>query len=98
MSSERFDSFMKRLHEATTITSQANLAKVLSVSRAAITQAKKNDSIPIKWIIELSRLYNANPEWLGKGIGPKTLNQNNCHEIFHQVPKVKAKFERDLAN
>jgi DNA-binding XRE family transcriptional regulator len=31
----------KRLREATTIISQANLAKTLSISRAAITQAKK---------------------------------------------------------
>jgi len=71
MHSEQFDSFMKRLCEATTITSQANLAKNLSISRAAITQAKKNDSIPIKWIAELSRLFNINPDWLGKGLGQK---------------------------
>jgi len=71
MASERFDSFMKRLREATTITSQANLAKTLSISRAAITQAKKNDSIPIKWITELSRLFNVNPDWLEKGTGQK---------------------------
>lgn len=91
MPSERFDSFMKRLREATTITSQANLAKTLSISRAAITQAKKNDSIPIKWITELSRLHNVNLDWLGKGTGPKILSQNNYHEIFQQVPKVKAR-------
>jgi phage repressor protein C with HTH and peptisase S24 domain len=90
MPSERFDSFIIRLREATTITSQANLAKTLSISRAAITQAKKNDSIPIKWITELSRLYNVNPDWLAKGTGPKILSQNNYHEIFQQVPKVKA--------
>jgi phage repressor protein C with HTH and peptisase S24 domain len=91
MHSKRFDSFMKRLREATTISSQANLAKVLGISRAAITQAKKNDSIPIKWITELSRLFNVNPDWLAKGTGPKILSQNNYHEIFHQVPKVKAR-------
>jgi len=91
MASERFDSFMKRLREATTITSQANLAKTLSISRAAITQAKKNDSIPIKWITELSRLFNVNPDWLEKGTGPKVLSQNIYHEIFLQVPKIKAR-------
>ncbi len=90
MPSERFDSFMKRLREATTITSQANLAKILSISRAAITQAKKNDSIPPKWITELSRLYKVSPDWLKKGSGEKKLAQNIYHEIFQQVPKVKA--------
>jgi len=91
MSSERFDSFMKRLHEATPIASQANLAKVLNISRSAITQAKRNDSIPPKWIIELSRQQNLNPGWLEKGSGPKTLEQSIYHEIFHQVPKIKAR-------
>ncbi len=91
MPSERFDSFMKRLCEATTITSQANLAKNLSISRAAITQAKKNDSIPIKWIAELSRLFDVNPDWLEKGTGSKVLSQNIYHEIFLQVPKIKAR-------
>lgn len=91
MPSKRFDTFMKRLREATTIISQANLAKTLSISRAAITQAKKNNSIPIKWIAELSRLHNVNPDWLEKGAGPKILSQNNYHEIFQQVLKVKAR-------
>lgn len=90
MPSERFDSFMKRLREATTITSQANLAKALSISRAAITQAKKNDSIPIKWIAELSQIDNVNPDWLEKGTGPKTLSKYKYNEIFVQVPKVTA--------
>ena len=91
MPSERFDSFIKRLREATVITSQASLAKTLSISRAAITQAKKNDSIPIKWITELSRLFNVNPDWLEKGTGSKVLGQNIYHEIFLQVPKIKAR-------
>lgn len=91
MPSERFDSFMKRLREATTITSQANLAKTLSISRAAITQAKKNDSIPIKWITELSRLFDVNLDWLEKGTGTKVLSQDIYHEIFLQIPKIKAR-------
>jgi len=91
MPSERFDSFIKRLREATVITSQASLAKTLSISRAAITQAKKNDSIPIKWITELSRLFNVNPDWLEKGVGSIVLGQNIYHEIFLQVPKIKAR-------
>ena len=88
---KRFDTFFKRLRESTTITSQANLAKSLRISRSAITQAKKKDSIPLKWIIELSRLYNVTSDWLEKGTGPKTLNQNSSHEIFQEVPKVKAR-------
>ena len=91
MPKKQFDTFLRRLREATTITSQANLAKSLKISRSAITQAKRKDSIPLKWIIEVSRLHNVNPDWLEKGIGPKILSQNNYHEIFEQVPKIKAR-------
>ncbi len=91
MPSKQFESFLIRLHEATTITSQANLAKALGISRAAITQAKKNDSIPMKWIFELSQAFNVNPDWLAKGAGPKVLSQNIYHEVFRQVPKIKAR-------
>lgn len=91
MNSTQFGTFLKRLQEATTITSQANLANVLGISRSAITQAKKNDSIPIKWITELSRLFNVNPDWLEKGTGPKILSPSNYLEAFQEVPKVKAR-------
>jgi DNA-binding XRE family transcriptional regulator len=71
----RFDIFFKRLCDATTITSQANLAKSLSISRTAITQSKKNDSIPKKWIFELSQLYNLNLACLENGIVPNFSKQ-----------------------
>jgi hypothetical protein len=44
----------------------------------------------MKWITELSRLVNVNPEWLEEGVGPKNLSQNNYYDIFQQIPKVKA--------
>ena len=72
-----FNSFFQRLCDVTPITSQANLSKFLGISRAAITQAKKNNSIPAKWITELSQQYNLNPDWLEKGTGQKILSQNN---------------------
>jgi len=91
MPKKQFDTFLRRLRETTTIASQANLSKSLRISRSAITQAKRKDSIPLKWIAELSRLHNVNPDWLEKGTGPKILSQNNYHEIFQQVPKAKAR-------
>ena len=91
MSDKYFELFFERLREATPITSQASLAKALGISRAAITQQKRNDTIPKKWISELSRLFNVNTEWLEKGKGPILLSQNDYHEIFLQVPKVTAR-------
>ena len=91
MLSRQFDSFLSRLRQATTITSQANLAKALGISRAAITQAKNNDSIPMNWIIQLSRQFNMNPDWLVTGVGPIDLSQSINTESFLQIPKIKAR-------
>lgn len=85
-----FDLFLMRLREATSITSQAGLAKALSISRAAITQAKKNDSVPQRWITLLSQAHNLNPEWLEKGTGEKFFPKNIHHE-FLRVPKIMAR-------
>ena len=54
----------------------------MSISRAAITQAKKNDSIPIKWITELSRLFNVNPDWLEKGEWLSAAKRIGAEKIF----------------
>lgn len=91
MPEKKFDLFFERLREATPIISQASLAKALGISRAAITQQKRNDSIPKNWISELSQLFNVNSEWLEKGKIPILLNQNEYHETFLQVPKVTAR-------
>jgi len=87
----KFKTFFQRVCETTSLTSQAGLADFLSISRAAITQAKKNNSIPKNWIFKLSQAFELNPAWLEKGTRPKFLNQNNYQEIFLQVPKIRAR-------
>lgn len=91
MSEKYFDIFFERLCEVTSIKSQASLAKALDISRAAITQQRKKDTIPQKWFFELSRVFNLNPDWLEKGTFPISLNQENFHETFLQIPKVTAR-------
>jgi len=83
-----FDIFLKRLCDHTDIRSQSDLANALNISRSAITQAKKNDSIPQKWFNELSRKFDLNPRWLEYGAGSTFSNAN---DTFVQIPKVKAR-------
>jgi len=88
----KFETFFQRICEATPITSQSDLANYLGISRSAITQAKKNDAIPKKWILELSQAFSLNPVWLEKGSGPQTLNHiDNLNNLFYKVRKVKAR-------
>jgi DNA-binding XRE family transcriptional regulator len=55
MANSKFESFLKRVFKATGITSQSELASVIGVNRSAITQARKKDTIPQKWILQLYR-------------------------------------------
>ena len=90
MNSSKFESFFQRVSEATGIHSQTKLASTLGVNRSAITQAKRNDSIPERWILHLSRIFGLNPDWIEKGIGEKFIKTDYDTE-FRKIPKVKAR-------
>ena len=92
MSSVKFEIFTKRIGEALSIRSQNELASTFGVNPSAITQARKKDTIPDKWILQLYRKYDLNPDWVERGIGPTFINSSNAAEAeFRQVPKVKAR-------
>jgi phage repressor protein C with HTH and peptisase S24 domain len=92
MSSVKFDIFTKRIGEALSIRSQNELASNIGVNPSAITQARKKGIIPDKWILQLYRKYDLNPDWVERGIGPAFINSSNATEAeFRQIPKVKAR-------
>ena len=92
MSSVKFDIFTKRIGEALSIRSQNELASNIGVNPSAITQARKKDTIPDKWILKLYRKYGLNPDWVERGISPTFINSSNAAEAeFRQVPRVKAR-------
>jgi len=90
MNSSKFESFFQRISGATGISSQTKLAATLGVNRSAITQAKRNNSIPHRWILQLSRNFGLNPDWIEEGIGEKFLKIDDETE-FSKIPKVKAR-------
>jgi len=90
MTSPKFKSFFERVSEVTGITSQTKLASALGVNRSAITQAKRNDSIPDKWLLQLSRVFGLNPDWIEKGVGEKLIKDMD-ETKFKKIPKVKAR-------
>ncbi len=92
MVTTKFKSFLKRVFEATGITSQSELANAIGINRSAITQARKKDNIPDKWILKLFRSYGLNPDWIETGIGPTFLRDFNKLETeYLNIPKVKAR-------
>ena len=91
MAITKFDSFLKRVFEATGITSQTELASALNINRSAITQARKKDSIPDKWILQLYRSFGLNPDWLETGNGQRFHKKPDSDSIYKNIPKVKAR-------
>ena len=88
----KFNPFLKRVYETTPIKSQNQLAQTLKISRSAISQAKRNNAVPVKWILQLAQQFNFNREWLEKGKGATFLSStcNDSLELIN-VPKVKAR-------
>ena len=64
-----FNIFFTRIKETTSIASQHDLAKALGVNRSAITQAKRRNSVPQKWVLALSRSFQLSADWLEFGVG-----------------------------
>ena len=91
MAATKFDSFLKRVFEATGITSQTELASTLNINRSAITQARKKDSIPDKWILQLYRSFGLNPDWIETGNGQVFDKKNDSDSAYQNIPKVKAR-------
>ena len=92
MTTTKFDSFLQRVFEATGVTSQAELASALNINRSAITQARKKDSIPDKWILQLYRSFGLNPDWVETGSGQKLHKHSDSNDaIFSNIPKVRAR-------
>jgi phage repressor protein C with HTH and peptisase S24 domain len=90
MTSVKFEDILKRIFEATGISSQTELASTLGINRSAITQARKKDAVPDKWILSLYRAFGLNPNWIETGTGPVFL-KNAGDSVFKNIPKVRAR-------
>jgi phage repressor protein C with HTH and peptisase S24 domain len=91
MIQRKFESFLHRVFEATGMASQNELASALKINRSAITQARKKDSVPDKWILQLYRSFGLNPDWLETGTGRPFLKPSVETSPFKNIPKVKAR-------
>jgi len=91
--SNGFESFFSRLCSETEIKNQSQLARELDVGRAAVSLAKRKDSVPARWILDLSAKYGLNPLWLeqGKGFSRPEGAGGDEDDAYQEVPKVRAR-------
>jgi SOS-response transcriptional repressor LexA len=89
---------LARILGETGIRTQAELAEVLGVRRAAVTDAKRRGKVPADWLIRLAQKYNLNPNYVLSGLGPRKIDEATvgepggvyCQEELSYVPKVRA--------
>lgn len=92
MAENKIDVLLKRILDATGISSQSELAKELDINRSGITHARNNNRIPDKWIIKLYRKFGFNPKWIETGIGSVFIHAQSSFDVeFKYVPKVAAR-------
>ncbi|HCY85157.1 MAG TPA: transcriptional regulator [Desulfobacteraceae bacterium] len=95
MTENKVDILLKRLMDATGISSQSELAKELGINRSGITHARNKNHIPDNWIVKLFRRFRINPEWVDTGAGPVFYNaagnKDESEQKFRQIPKVAAR-------
>jgi phage repressor protein C with HTH and peptisase S24 domain len=92
MAANKVDSLIRRIADATGITSQSDLARELDINRSGITHARNKNQIPEKWVIKLYRRFNLNPRWIESGTGRVFLDDTgSIDNDFKQIPKVAAR-------
>ena len=94
--SNGFEAFFERLCSETEIRNQSQLARELDVGRAAVSLAKRKDSVPARWILDLSSRFGLNPLWLEQGKGfsrAEVAIAAACEEgaAYEEIPKVRAR-------
>lgn len=89
--SNGFEAFFKRLCSETEVKNQSQLARELDVGRAAVSLAKRKDSVPARWVLDLSAKYGLNPLWLEQGKGFPRPEAAEDDGFYMEVPKVRAR-------
>ncbi|XPV76867.1 MAG: LexA family transcriptional regulator [Desulfovibrio sp.] len=94
---DNFNAFFERLVSVSDIKNQSALARVLGVGRAAVSLAKKKNTVPPRWILDLAVKYNLNTRWLERGEGeplytePENGSAGYVDGEFVHIPKVAAR-------
>ncbi len=92
MTANKIDALIKRIFDATGISSQSELARELEINRSGITHARNNNKIPDKWIVKLYRKFGLNPQWIDSGIGNVFISTRSQNDVeFKYIPKVAAR-------
>jgi len=59
-----------RILAATGCRTYSDLARILGIKQAAVSDVKRRKSIPAEWLLNLLEKMGISPEWIRSGAGP----------------------------
>lgn len=65
---------LSRMFEAAGCRTQVELASLLGIQQSSISDAKRRNRVPAKWLVAILRLRGVNPEWVLHGTAPKYID------------------------
>lgn len=71
---------LQRILDAAGCKSQIELAALLNVPQALVSDVRRRGSIPSEWLNTLCQIKNINPEWVITGQAPQYLQP---HDTIH---------------
>ncbi len=87
-SSDSFEVCMDRIQSATKAYTQIDLAELLNIRQSSISDAKKRNSIPAKWLITLLQKHRLNPDWILIGELPQYLGGTSAETDNHAAKPI----------
>ena len=66
-----FSAQIERIKEACGAKTDMDLAKILEIKHSSVASARKRESIPPRWFVEISNRYGVSADWLIFGEAPK---------------------------
>ncbi|WP_027186130.1 LexA family transcriptional regulator [Desulfovibrio inopinatus] len=89
--SDLFEICMERIQSTTKAYTQVELAEILHIRQSSISDAKKRNSIPAKWLVTLLQKFRLNPDWVLLGEQPQYL-EGTTDVPSHEIGTPKSTF------
>ena len=92
-----FQTPFTRLFAATGCRTQAELAALLGITQPSVSEAKKRNTIPSRWLRKLERLHGINSEWILSGMGPQYILPTSRKDLLQKKKQARKRWNKQEA-
>jgi len=81
-----FSAQFERIKEACGAKTDMDLARILEIKHSSVASARKRESIPPRWFVDISNRYGVSADWLIFGEGPKYRHKRQAMAVDTTLP------------